>query len=65
MESLGEWLLIGNYNFKFLHLKYIPPGFKKMKILLLKRVGEYTGRTFPQSSIPPRHSPKPRYVKLN
>ena len=25
MESLGEWLLIGNYNFKFLHLKYIPP----------------------------------------
>ena len=31
MESLGEWLLIGNYNFKFLHLKHIPPGIKKSK----------------------------------
>ena len=31
MESLGEWLLIGNYNFKFLHVKHIPPGTKKLK----------------------------------
>ena len=65
MESLGEWLSISNYNSKFRHLKYIPPSIKKFKILLLKHVGEYTGRTFPQSSIPPRHSPKPRYVKVN
>ena len=31
MESLGEWLLIGNYIFKFLHVKHIPPGTKKLK----------------------------------
>ena len=31
MEWVGEWLLIGIYNFKFLHLKHIPPGIKKSK----------------------------------